>query len=83
MAICDACQQEMTAATTTGCIAEPITFADGQELAPVPFASSQPGERCLDCRVADGGAHHPGCDRERCPKCGDQFTTCGCLGEVD
>lgn len=50
MAICDACNQEMTAAATTGCIAEPVTFPDGQKLAPVPSAGTQPGERCPDCR---------------------------------
>jgi hypothetical protein len=42
MAICDACQQEMTAAETMGCVAEPITFPDGTELAPTPLPHRNP-----------------------------------------
>lgn len=36
---------------------------------------------CHDCEVMIGGYHHPGCDMERCPKCGGQFMVCDC--EVD
>lgn len=36
-------------------------------------------DRCPDCNVKDGGRHHPGCDKEECPRCGGQLIGCGCL----
>jgi hypothetical protein len=54
---------------------------------PIPPAPApEPGtplRRCRDCNVAPGGFHHPGCDVERCPKCGGQLISCGCLDEED
>lgn len=40
-----------------------------------------PTQRCHDCGVARGGYHHPGCDMERCPRCGGQLIVCGCLSD--
>jgi hypothetical protein len=33
---------------------------------------------CHDCGVQEGGFHEPGCDMERCPRCGGQLITCEC-----
>ena len=33
---------------------------------------------CHDCSVQIGAKHHPGCDMERCPRCGAQLISCPC-----
>ena len=38
----------------------------------------KPGDRCGDCGALYGFFHHPGCDIECCPVCGDQLLSCGC-----
>lgn len=45
------------------------------------YWKKQIGTRCHDCGADEGGYHHPGCDMEKCPRCGGQLTGCGCLDE--
>src|SRR5260370_31005995 len=38
---------------------------------------------CHDCAVVKGQLHVPGCDVERCPRCGGQVISCGCSHEQE
>jgi len=38
---------------------------------------------CHDCRAKPGEMHMPGCDTERCARCGGQSLSCGCVYEVN
>jgi hypothetical protein len=85
MAICKWCNQEMTdRENTKTCLGNTeVEYPDGEVLEPIPFHSDSHDrtERCHDCGILYGGNHHPGCDTERCPKCGGQLIGCGCLYE--
>jgi hypothetical protein len=91
MAICNACHQDMLHAER--CTANRlITFADGERFKVIPFGFEDGGafseeERsnvhCGDCGVRPGGAHHPGCDIEMCPRCRQQRISCDCSAECD
>lgn len=37
---------------------------------------------CNDCGCNEGKLHELFCLRERCPFCGDQLVTCGCISTV-
>jgi hypothetical protein len=41
------------------------------------------GTPCHDCNVGLDQYHHPGCDMERCPLCGGQVISCGCLNSTN
>jgi hypothetical protein len=36
------------------------------------------GKTCRDCLAPPNSLHHPGCDEERCPVCGNQAISCPC-----
>lgn len=74
MAICNFCGQEMGKADS--CTVKQIDYRDGLSLPVVEFFS-QSAERCGDCNVANG-AHHPGCSKEKCPRCHHQIIACRC-----
>ena len=88
MAVCSTCKQEMTDPATVTCKQE-VKFPDGTTMAPIPYAPSvrvralPDGGRCHDCGISPGGFHHPGCDMELCPRCGEQLIGCGCLSEEE
>jgi hypothetical protein len=85
MAICDACGQEML--DLVGCNVTSITFEDGcyERIRygdePDDWGARR-GHPCGDCGVPPGSFHHPGCDIEACPSCGDQQLSCWCGDRV-
>ena len=84
MALCRYCGRDMTVASTTTCKGNRLVrFPDGTEMSSVPYVppAGQSNRCCGDCNVVPGGFHHPGCDLERCPKCGGQRISCGCEDE--
>ena len=82
MAICEWCSQEMLDPTVTTCLANQfVAYPDGSRLPSSTDHFDEPSGRCHDCNIAHGGYHHPDCDVERCPRCGGQLLSCGCLEE--
>ena len=88
MAKCKWCQREML--ETDSCDKIPVAIVGRDSyMDPIPYAGEDhqncdcTDRRCHDCNVAVGGSHHPGCDMERCPNCGGQLISCGCLDVED
>jgi hypothetical protein len=83
MAKCEWCNQEMMDLENVTTCTENIEveFLDGTKMESVVYAPDygEADHRCHDCNIMRGGKHHPGCDMERCPKCGGQLISCGCL----
>jgi hypothetical protein len=82
MAICEFCKKGMLKVGTCMCI--PFTDPEnGNLVGPIKYGDESDDwgadkQRCGDCNVVKGGYHHPGCDVERCPKCGNQAIGCDC-----
>lgn len=81
MPMCQACGKEMLEGV--GCETAWILFEDGR-YDRVPYGregsdwGARRGNPCGDCGVPPFTFHHPGCDIERCPRCGGQLISCWC-----
>lgn len=88
MGTCAACNGEMK--TADGCTEKQISFTMDPEVDAIPVGEEQReiaadiDGRCSDCGAMEGEFHHPGCDWEECPKCGQQLLGCDCsvLGHI-
>ena len=80
MAKCVWCNQEMN--EVDDCSGNQIIeYPDGTKLPASTEHFDELSGRCRDCNIKHGNYHHPACDVERCPRCGGQLITCGCLDE--
>lgn len=55
-----------------------IIYADGEVWPASTESFDEADGRCHDCNIVHGNYHHPGCDVERCPRCGGQLISCDC-----
>lgn len=78
MSICTDCKQEMSGQGADTCTVTHIEYADGKRFERLTDHFDEPSGRCHDCNIKHGGLHHPGCDVERCPRCGGQLISCDC-----
>lgn len=75
MNTCRYCKQPMN--PSLGCTAIGYsTRPDGSDM--VAVVKNTDAYDCHDCNAGSGLAHHPGCDWERCGKCGGQALGCDC-----
>jgi hypothetical protein len=75
VAICEYCNKEMSVKRAKGCSVINVRYGDGIVY---PRLAYRGEGYCHDCNVKYGQLHHPGCDMERCPRCGGQVISCCC-----
>lgn len=69
------CRDDRTIRFEDGEVRDPVVY--GEEERFQPFVS-QPVKPCDRCGAMPGHYHHSGCPEEECPKCGEQYQSCGC-----
>ncbi|MFA6089590.1 MAG: hypothetical protein WC755_07030 [Candidatus Woesearchaeota archaeon] len=81
MAECQDCKKEMKSIKTKSCTVPFIKI--GKKWYKRDMKYFDFNKRCHDCGIQnkEGNVHHALCDIERCPKCGGQLLSCGCIKE--
>lgn len=73
------CEREMM----DGVSCNSTRYSDMPDHDRIPWRPDDEHRRCPDCWCPAGGFHHPGCDTEQCPVCGDQAISCECVSAAD
>lgn len=78
---CDDCLEDMLDDSVKTCTERTIEIHGTEFSRDAKYYDKN--SRCHDCNIVNisGNIHHAGCDMERCPCCGGQLISCGCLDD--